>query len=256
MLGDSSHAAQHRTMGSRVAQPMDVRALLPVLRARSVEVEVGALAVALAHNLTELAWWVASKWPSDDFDAADHPWRRAYLDGTTPAGRAVDAHAALHAACGRYQGATGRDGLDFAHSAIVRTFGSGIADAVLKTLFDIRSTETELDRMIERALHAEDEAAPSPPTAEQCAAAVATLLDVSFSAPRMDSLRACLDALRGLTGSEEADGARRVQQAQEAVGAACQDAVAAGVDPEEIQTALEFWANVTGGARVTLNVFL
>lgn len=232
------------------ARPVPSQAEAPRLRAEAVEIEVRSLARRLACASIAVATWAASERPGVDFLTCPDVWVSLAMDPSTPPGRVTWALDALQMAAGKFQGVTGHDGLAVAQDAITQAHGAAVAEHVLRPLLKLRGEHAELEIEIDGLLYT----GPRAPTADECAAAVAALVDAVFQGPRMNVLRARLNALQALPVDDGGgDDVETVQRAREAVGVACQDAFDAGVGVDEIRAALDLWSDATGGARVAVN---
>lgn len=224
------------------------QAVVPRLRAEAVDIELRLLARDLALAAIGNAAWVAFGRTEADAGTPNGGWPPDALDPSTPAGRVTWALDALHMAVGKFQGATGRDGLAVAVDAITDGFSAAIAEKVLRPLFKLRGEPATLAIAIDVLLYD----GPLPPTAEECARSVDLLLSHAFQGLQMAVLRSCLDELHDLPEEPTLGCGQDVLQARAKIIVACQAALTAGIAPADLVEALAVWADVTGGARVTL----
>lgn len=243
---------------------LNARAMLPALRVHTAAVQVECLAVAVAHNTMQAAHWLAMTWGLTEYptDPA-HPYRVAALDPTSPPGRMAEAAASLHDACVRYPAKTGDDGMACARAVIVRRFGATLAELALAPIEYVRErlwglpseADHALAEGIDGLLDGAGDTAPAPPTPDELAAAVATMVGVLSAGPGMTAVRARLDELQRLPAPDGADSPPADRSALQAVEVACQAAFTAGNDLAAMRGAVDFWADATGGPRVTLHAW-
>jgi hypothetical protein len=233
--------------------PMDVRAMLPVLRAEAAEIAVKFLAVAAAQNAIAVTQWLVMNWGAGaDVRDPCHPARAAAMDETSPAYRLVEAQDALATACRRYRMITGRDGVALARERIEGGYGAVVTDYALQPVVD----SAWLDDLTVEAGHNLDPLPPAPePTPAQRRTSAAACAEWMLSEPEMgdlaDRLRALLAACRGGDGDPREPGTAAAIQG--VITAIC-DAVRRGCPQELLQIALDTWGDAAGGLRVTVEV--
>ena len=135
------------TAHSRGSPGIDVRAMLPLIRAQSAEVAVEHLAAIAGANALAV---LQSRGMRDPTDPASPVWRLA------------EAQAHLVTACWRYRVSTGRDeGLALARTQLTQAYGPELADYALRPLTVAATDHPELD-----AILAGDTPEPLPPEPE------------------------------------------------------------------------------------------
>ncbi|MGH7121957.1 MAG: hypothetical protein ACREFP_23685 [Acetobacteraceae bacterium] len=242
---------------------LDTRAIMPMVRALEAEVAVEILASAVGANAVAVARWLALNW-GDGADIRDpaHPAHVAALEPASPTWKLAEARDALATACWRLRISTGRvDGLVSARHAIECAYGADVAECALKPLVDAAAECPELNALIAGDT---PEPLPSEPpaTSSERQAGAQAIAAWLFSVPDMSELKT---ALARLQEAAQADaGSAKSNRAIEATGAArdalgavresISEALARGIEPEEIQAMLDWWTEATGAPQIRINV--
>jgi len=241
--------------------PMDVCAILPMLRAEDAEITVEFLARAVAGNALTALRWLVSNWGAGagaHLRDPYHPVCVAILDSASPWTKFCEAQGALHMACWRYRMSTGQDGLALAREVISFERGATVADFALRSLAEIAVEDAWLDDLL---MESGPEPLPSmpPPTLAERHAAARASKDWLLSWPDMNDLAARLEALLAACKADGAADPRApvVQAALAGVRAEVGKILRGSTDPglvELVQATLSAWANATGGPRITVTV--
>jgi len=232
---------------------MDVRVMLPMLRAEAAEVAVEFLAMAAAENAIAVTRWVVLNWGADaGLRGAAHPSHAAALERSSPAWKLADARDALDTACWRYRLSTGYDGLALARQHIVHRYGTVVADYTLKPLVDAATAGAWLDDLL-----MQDGPEPLPPEPEptptQRRASAAAMAEWSLSLPEMDDLGRRLGALLAACAADSgAQPSLVTVDALAAVRVAIGAALCRGFDVAGMQAVLDTWTAATGGPQITV----
>jgi len=233
--------------------PIDVRAMLSMLRAEMSEIGVEYLAHVVAINAVAALHWLTVNWGvganlRDPF----HPARAAMLDDpASPMAKLGQARAALDNACWRYRMNTDRDGLALAQELIERGCGVEVARYALRPLLD----RTPAAALIDDLLRVDEPQPPAEPTPAERRATAMAAANWALSYPDMGDLAERLAAL--LVACEAAGDdttGQAVTAAVEAVRGATEAALHRGCEVEVVQFALREWSRATGGPQINVNV--
>ena len=242
--------------------PIDVAAMLPMLRTEAAEASLEFLAVATGANVVVLMRWLSINWgPDADLCDPGHPARAEALDPSSPPWKLAMARDALSTACWRYRMSTGGDGLALARQHLVRLYGASVADYALNPLVTAAAEDAWLDDLLMENKPKSLPRGPEPSPAERTAAKQ-SVAAWALSDPDMGDLQRHLEALRAAYEVEEAGDphGQATVAALAAVHASIQSALWRAEDTERMYTAelvqvtLDAWSAATGGPHISIQV--
>jgi hypothetical protein len=227
--------------------PLDIHALLPLLRVQAAEAALEHLAIAVGANAVALRLWMRDNALTPNGAYAD-------LGPSSPAWQLAAAQEALATACWRYRISTGYDGLALARRVVEQNHGAELAAYALRPLTIAAADCPELDDLI--AGDTPEALLPEPePTVAQRRAAAVAMAEWMLSEPAMGDLGAGLEALLAAC---EADGGdpqgEATRGAVAAVGEAVGAALRRGCEAACVQSALNWWTAAAGGPTITVRV--